>query len=151
MADNHARWGTDLRLLGDLLRQNDRQRGSDLFTAERPATGQVDLETFSGRDNLVQALMLRFLTPMGELEILGHPTYGSRLYELIGEPNVERTRNLAKMFVLQALAEEARVQQVLSVNVKTNPANRNQIDIDLHITPIDSDTPLNLVFPFFLV
>lgn len=144
------RWGIDLRLLGNLEKQNDRERGSDLFTTRRAETGQIDLETLPGTENLKQALLLRFLTPMGELAILGHPTYGSRLYELLGELNIERTHNLAKMFVLQALAEEPRVKQVLSVKVTQNRAVREQMDIDIWLTPVDSDTALNLVFPFFL-
>jgi phage gp46-like protein len=144
------RWGVDLRLLGNLERQNDRERGSDLFTTRRAETGQVDLETLIGANNLKQALLLRFLTPMGELAILGHPTYGSRLYELLGELNIERTHNRAKMFVLQALAEEPRVKQVLSVKVTQNRAVREQMDVDIWLTPVDSDSALNLVFPFFL-
>ena len=147
---DHENWGTDLRLLGDLERQNDRQRGSDLFTRRVPVTSAIDLETLVGRENLQQALLLRFLTPQGELEILGHTAYGSRLYELLGELNIERTHNRAKMYVLQALAMEPRVGRVLSVVVTQNRMVREQMDIDIWLTPIDSDTPLNLVFPFFL-
>lgn len=150
MPETDERWGTDLRLLGDLEHQNDRDRGSDLSTVERPETGQVDLETLVGADNLKQALLLRFLTPAGELAALGHPDYGSRLYELIGEHNVETNRNRAKLFVLQALAAEPRVKEVRSVRVTQNRADRTRVDIDVSLVPIDSDTPLNLVFPFFL-
>jgi len=157
MPDNNEHWGTDLRLLGNLERQNDRARGSDLFTRRVPGvdpidpkTPRIDLETLTGLDNLRQALLLRFLTPQGEMEILGHPTYGSRLYELLGELNIERNHNRAKMYVLQALALEPRVGKVLSVNVTQNRAVRDQMDINIWLTPIDSDTPLNLVFPFFL-
>jgi len=149
MAFNEALWGTDLRLLTNLSTQNDRERGSDLLTAER-AAGQVDLETLHGLDNLRQALLLRFLTRQGELAVLGHPTYGSRLHELIGELNVERTRLRAKMFVLQALAEEPRVEKVHSVVVTAARADRTRVDIDVRLTPVNSETTLNLVFPFFL-
>jgi phage baseplate assembly protein W len=144
------RWGHDLRLLGDLRNQNDRDRGSDLFTARRFETGQQDLEVVRDVDNLSQALLLRFLTQQGELAVLGHPDYGSRLYELIGELNTETTRNRAKMFVLQALLAEPRVAQVVSVTVREHPGERDRIDVDAHLIPVDSDTPVNLVFPFFL-
>jgi phage baseplate assembly protein W len=144
------RFGTDVRLLGNLLMQNDRVRGSDLFTKVRPVTNQVDLETLTGADNLQQALLLRFLTPMGELTELGHPDYGSRLSELIGELNNESNRNLAKMFVLQALAGEPRVKQILDLQVTQNAVRRDQMDISVSLLPLDSDTPLDLVFPFFL-
>jgi phage baseplate assembly protein W len=143
-------WGTDLRLLRNLERQNDRDRGRDLSTIQRPATRGIDLETLTGADNLKQALLLRFLTPAGELEVLGHPNYGSRLFELIGELNTLTNRNRAKMYVLQALAAEPRVKEVRSVQVTTSRAEPARIDIDVWLLPIDSDTALNLVFPFFL-
>ena len=41
-----------------------------------------------------QLLVNRLMTHRGELAPLGHPTYGSRHHDLIGQPNVERTRNL---------------------------------------------------------
>ncbi len=151
MSENHARFGTDLHLLPDLDRQHSsRDPGHDLIVTTRAATGQVDLETITGADNLVQALLLRFLTPQGELTVLGHSTYGSRLFELIGERNTETNRNRAKLFVLQALADEPRVKKVQSVQVTQNRAHREQIDIEVSLIAVDSDIPLNLVFPFFL-
>ncbi|MDB9527108.1 GPW/gp25 family protein [Oscillatoria sp. CS-180] len=158
MPESNERWGQDLRLLSNLDRQIGRDRGADLSTlsstapvnvaisADRP----VDLATLTADDNLKQALLLRFLTPFGELASLGHPTYGSRLYTLIGELNNDVNRNRAKVYVLQALAAEPRVQEVQSVRVTTNASDRTRIDIDISLIPIHSDTPLNLVFPFFL-
>jgi phage baseplate assembly protein W len=150
MTQMHERWGTDLRLLRNLEHQSDRDRGRDLSTVQRPETGQVDLERLNGADNLKQALLLRFLTYVGELALLGHPNYGSRLFDLIGERNTPTNRNRAKLFVLQALNAEPRVKEVRSVQVTQNRADPTQMDIDVWLVPIDSDTPLNLVFPFFL-
>ena len=146
----NTRFGTDLRLLRNLEHQNDRDRGRDLATTLRTETDLVDLDTLHEDDNLKQALLLRFLTQAGELAQLGHADYGSRLYELIGELNTQTNRNRAKLFVLQALAAEPRVQEVLSVQVVQNRSNPTRIDIDINMKIIDSDTPLNLVFPFFL-
>src|SRR2546428_778592 len=81
------------------------------------ATVGVDLELLSSDNNLLQALLLRFLTHTGELAILGHPDYGSRLFQLIGELNSETNRNRAKLYVLEALAAEPRVKEVKSVIV----------------------------------
>jgi phage baseplate assembly protein W len=151
MPASDTRFGTDLRLLLDLEHvKSSRDPGHDLAVRRRPETGQVDLDTWSSVDNLVQALFLRFLTPAGELAILGHPDYGSRLHELIGELNTETNRNRAKLYVLQALAAEPRVQKVLSVKVTQSKRDRTQMDIDVSLLAINSDTPLNLVFPFFL-
>lgn len=151
MPTTHARFGTDLRLLPDLEHvKSNRDPGNDLSVRRRPETVQVDLDTWSNVDNLVQALFLRFLTTAGELTILGHPDYGSRLYELIGKLNTETNRNRAKLYVLQALAAEPRVQKVLSVKVIQNGRDRTQMDINISLLAINGDKPLNLVFPFFL-
>ncbi len=166
MAIPFTRLGTDLRLLHDVTQQNSRNGGSDLSTITQPgrqSTTQadqqsarilvdlVDLETLSTQDNLAQALLLRFLTPVGELQLLGHPDYGSRLFELIGELNNDTNRNRAKLYVLEALAAEPRVQQPpLLVSVTQNRANPTEMDIEIHLKPVDSDSVLNLVFPFFL-
>jgi len=148
MALSDDQFGVDLRLLRDLERQNERQRGSDLSTIERH--GEIDLETLQGVNNLKQSLLLRFLTPVGELAPLGHPSYGSRLFDLIGELNTETNRNLAKLFVLQALGDEPRVKEVREVIVSQNRADRARMDISVSVMAIDGNTSLNLVFPFFL-
>jgi len=149
-------FGTDLRLLGDLEHQNSRRPGSDLCTVERPERGfpgekpPVDLRTVAGVENLQQALLLRFLTPVGDLAALGHPRYGCRLHELVGELNNDTTRNRAKMFVLQALAEEPRVKEVLSVSVTPSPRDPAAVDVRVALVPIGEPAALNLVFPFSL-
>ena len=53
----NEQWGIDLRLLRNLEYQNNRDRGRDLSTIQRPETGKVDLEKQSGTDNLKQALL----------------------------------------------------------------------------------------------
>jgi phage baseplate assembly protein W len=151
MPASQARFGTDLKLLPHVDRQkSSRDPGNDLSVVERRETGQIDLETLTGADNLAQALLLRFLTPMGEMAQLGHPDYGSRLVELIGQLNTETNRNLAKLYVLQALSLEPRVEQVLSVGVTQDRKRPTLMNIAVSLLAINSDTPLNLVFPFFL-
>lgn len=155
MADPQARFGQDLRLLRDLLRQNDRNPGNDLSVVTLPdtqldGTKLKDLEMLKDLQNLQQALLLRFLTRVGELSLLGHPNYGSRLHTLIGELNNDTNRNRAKLFVLEALAAEPRVKQVNSVDVTQDPGVRTQININVSLTAITTDTPLNFVFPFSL-
>lgn len=150
MAVSHEQFGVDLRLLRDLLHQNDRNRGADLSVKPRPGSNAKDLETLAEVDNLQQALLLRFLTQMGELTDLGHPDYGSRLYLLIGELNNEANRNRAKLYVLESLNAEPRVQEVISVSVTQSPKDRTQMDISVKLRTITTGTVLNLVFPFFL-
>ena len=148
MSDPHANLGADLRLLVNLQSQYDRAGGNDLRTTQRPQTGGTDLETLQDVQNLQQALLMRFLTRQGELSRLGHPDYGCRLYTLIGELNTPVIRNRAKLFVLEALGAEPRVEEVISVDVTAGA--RDRVDIRAVLRAIGNDTPLNLVFPFFL-
>lgn len=151
MANGQERFGTDLRLLRNLeLTKSSRDPGNDLTTRRRVETSQFDLDTLGTADNLVQALLLRFLTPVGGLAVLGHPDYGSRLEELIGELNNETNRNRAKLYTLQALQAEPRVKEVRAVTVTQSLRDRTRMDIKVSLLPVDSDTLLNLVFPFFL-
>ena len=146
--------GTDLRLLPNLLTAEQRERGNDLLTGPRPQVSvpgepdrNHDLLPVTGYENLQQALLLRFLTEVGELAHLGHPTYGSRLHELIGELNTPTTRNRAKLFALQALADEPRVASVRSVAVTTDPRDPTRLEIRAAVIAIDQVTELDLVFP----
>ena len=69
----------------------------DLQLAPGELGQQQDLNRVDGRKNLAQAIVNRFYTRRGELTKLGHPSYGSRLYLLMGEPNNIRTRKLAEI------------------------------------------------------
>ena len=152
--EREALFGTDLRLLGNLLTAEQRERGADLLTGPRPqllTPGAPDpghdLATVTGNENLQQALLVRMLTEVGELAHLGHPEYGSRLHELIGEPNTPATRDRAKLYALQALTAEPRVATVRSVTVTTHPSDRTRIEVRAAVVAIDQVTELNLVVP----
>jgi phage baseplate assembly protein W len=103
-----------------------------------------DAGAVSGRANLAQALILRLLTRQGALAGLGHPDYGSRLTELVGELNNETTRNRARLFTIQALRQEPRVREMLDLSVESLPAEPNSIRISFAVLPVDDDDPLPL-------
>ncbi len=105
-----------------------------------------DFETLDGRNNLGQALVMRLLTPQGELAPLGHPAYGSRLHEIIGDRNTETIRNLAKLHVLASLEAERRIEKVTSVEVTPHPTLRDVIRIAIEALPIGADVPLAISF-----
>lgn len=102
---------------------------TDLFLTRRAFGSQVgdrdavdlgrargDLRLVSGRENLAQAIVNRLLTRQGELTGLGHPDYGSRLYQLVGEPNTRRTQALAALYIRESLAAESRIGEVTSIS-----------------------------------
>lgn len=105
----------------------------------------VDLARVRGVENLQQALILRLLTPLGSLRDLGHATYGSRLHELIGQENVPASRLRARAFVLQAIAQERRVEQVLSLEIADVTADAPDVlRIAARVKPVGGGDPVSL-------
>jgi phage baseplate assembly protein W len=110
-----------------------------------PQQGDVqDAGVVAGRANLAQALVLRLLTRKGALTALGHPEYGSRLVELIGQVNNDTTRNLARLFTIQAISQEPRVKQLLDLVVQVVPDRPETIRISFAVLPVDDADPLAL-------
>jgi phage baseplate assembly protein W len=110
-----------------------------------------DLLTTDGVSAIEQAIINRLKTRKGELAPLGHAGYGSRHHELIGEPNVERVRNLIKLYVMQALRDEPRIERLLRVDVRPDhDPPRETVRISISARLIGEQTPLNLVVPFSL-
>jgi len=136
--------GTDLELLVE-TRPEYLGLGADLLVNKRG-----DLQAVYGRENLGQAILHRLLTRKGELRDLGHPEYGSRLYELIGEPNNERTRDLVRLYAKECISQETRAQDIISLTVSVQRDNPHVVLLDITVLPIKSNVPMNLVFPFYL-
>jgi phage baseplate assembly protein W len=109
----------------------------------------ADLGVTSGVDNLGQAVILRLLTPKGELSALAHPEYGSRLHELVGSQNTATTRNLAKLYILESLQLEPRIQKVAQVVVVPAQGARDRINIQLTLLPVGETTTVR-IGPFTL-
>jgi phage baseplate assembly protein W len=146
------RLGTDLAL--SFAGTSGWWEDADLLPARQPGrvAVPVDLAVTAGvPDAAVQFLVDRLKTQQGELAPLGHPEYGSRHHELIGEPNVDRTRNLIKVYVLEALRHEPRIAKVLSAKVyATHTPPRDTVQIDLTVLLMEQDNPVNFVVPFSL-
>jgi phage gp46-like protein len=122
---------------------------TDRHRVPKKAGWRDDLATLGGRENLGQAIVLRLLIPRGELSPLGHPSYGSRLHELIGRQNTENTRNLVKLYILESLAQERRIERVERISVAPTPGTRDRVDVLLVVKPIGASEALT-VGPFSL-
>ncbi len=120
----------------------------DLLVQRRP--GKRDIGVVADLAAADQLLINRLKTRRGELAALGHPDYGSRHHELLGEPNVERTRNLIKRHVLECLGHEPRIDRILSCTVEGQRSEPSTVRIVVTVRLIDHDDPLNLVVPFSL-
>jgi phage baseplate assembly protein W len=140
------------RLFGTDLRLADQAGGMDLAArtggAAGPGAAAGDLDLAGGNDNLVQALTLRLRVRQGELAPLGWPAYGSRLHELIGEPNVARTHLRLQAFARQAVEADPRVVRVEDARTAVLAGERDTVRLLLEVRVIDAPDPLNLVFDF---
>jgi phage baseplate assembly protein W len=94
-----------------------------------------DMDVVGGRENLSQAIIMRLLTPRGELSALGHPEYGSRLHELIGRQNTDTTRNLVKLYILESLQMEPRIEKTIELIVEPAQGSRDRINVLLRVQP----------------
>jgi phage baseplate assembly protein W len=99
------------------------------------ALGREDLETVDGRDNLAQALKMRLLVGAGELGALGHPRYGSRIQELIGEPLDPANLGLLRRFVRKALMRDPRVEEVTRVDVLPRKDAPGTVAVEAEVRP----------------
>jgi phage baseplate assembly protein W len=123
--------------------------GIDLLLASR-AGGydlvpdyQGDIALTQSTDNISQALTLRILVRRGELARLGWPDFGSRVHELIGEPNNLRTRTRLMAFARNAIERDPRVVEI--TNIKAEPTERSLVRLEIDIQLINEPNPLNLV------
>lgn len=115
-------------------------------TARQPRAAW-DFVAREGLENLAQAVILRLLTPRGELAALGHPDYGSRVHELIGRENDGPRRNLLRLFILEALKAEPRIDKVAELRVEPSPGTRSTVDVLLRVKPVAA-TELVTIGPF---
>ncbi len=134
--DEHLLSDLDLELLHQELRPVYRVGDSQVRLADRKAW-RKDFNLISGGQNLQQAIVMRLLTPRGDLSHLGHPDYGARVHELIGSGNTETNRNLLKLFILEAVKREPRVEKVTQLDIRTSPGTRSTVDVTLTVQPVD--------------
>ncbi|MDG6925373.1 MAG: GPW/gp25 family protein [Nitrososphaerota archaeon] len=132
-------------VLGKDLKLVETQTGADLALSP-----SGDLDLVSDEMNLGQAIVHRIRTRSGELTEIGHRRYGSRLYDLIGEPNNETTRERIKVIIREALSHEPRVKEILSLQVTPMEGRAEAVRIELSVSAIGGEVPLNIVLPFYL-
>lgn len=143
--------GTDLAVAPGLVAHD--AAALDLTTrarvVRRPRPGEpdvlVDLAVVGGREALAQALLLRLLTPRGTLAALGHAGYGSRLHELVGRRKTEELRNLCRAFVLEAVAEEPRVEPAaVALTFELAQERFDDFVLTLAVRPVAGGDPVTL-------
>lgn len=132
MNEREKIFGTDIQLVP-------RAGGLDVLRDHKGDLGKA-----AGNDNIVQALTLRLQVRRGELARLGWPNFGSRIHELIGEPNITRTHVKLMAFARTALLRDPRVSDIL--DIRTEVRERSTVRLTVDIQLITQQQALNLVF-----
>lgn len=94
-----------------------------------------DLDTIDGLDDLVQALKLRLLVARGELSALGHPRYGNRVHELVGEPLSRPNLELLRRHVRRALLDDPRVAKLERLELRPIDGEPGAVDVYVVVIP----------------
>lgn len=133
--------GTDLSLLPDPFAvQSLGEIANDLAI-----TSKGDLKIVTGTPNLAQALTHRITTDKGEL--VGHPSYGSIIPQMIGSPETPKTSTVIGLEVKRTLLLDPRVDSVLSVNVSKSENTAFFAVAEVNVLGSESSEVVNLVMP----
>ncbi|AKG37828.1 hypothetical protein VK70_17210 [Paenibacillus durus ATCC 35681] len=101
--------------------------------------GLGDWESVSGLENIQQAISHRLVTRRGSLT--QHPTYGSRLHELIGQPQIPYIRRLIELDIQETLLDEERIE---AVAINSVSIRNTIIDVLLVVTVAGSQERVSL-------
>jgi phage baseplate assembly protein W len=108
-------------ILGADLELAESEMGADLYSSPLG-----DLRVISGDMNLAQAILHRLRTIKGELLDIGHPNYGSNLYDLVGEPNNQTTRDRLKAMIRTTILQEPRIKEIVKIEIRSRLDNSNR-------------------------
>jgi phage baseplate assembly protein W len=112
------------QLLGSDLLLTEYQLGADLFVEDG------DFGIASEDMNLAQAILHRLRTVKGELADLGHPNYGSTIFEFVGQPNNQTTRMRLQLAIRDTLLQEPRIKEIVSIVARPQQAkDANMVSI----------------------
>lgn len=102
----------------------------------------------AGGDDVEQSIRIILSTRPGER--VKRPTFGCRLQEMVFRPNNAHTHQSIKDAIMEAIVQwEPRVRD-LDVKVKGDTDNIDRLNIEIEYLLRDSNTPRNLVYPFYL-
>lgn len=99
--------------------------------------GSGDWDSVSGSGNIQQSANNRLVTRRGSLT--QHPTYGSRLHELIGIAQAPYVKKLIELDVIETLLDDERIESVV---VNFIEVTQTSIYVDITITAAGTESQL---------
>ncbi len=116
-----------------------------LFNNDLKFSNNQDFSIISGYDNLKQAIINRLQTIKGEYYNI---YYGSELNKCYSNTITQSLKNQIIGYIIEALNQEPRIKSITDIIVefKEDGIERTAM-VDIKITPIDTNTELNWIFP----
>jgi len=118
-----------------------------MFKGEMQFANSQNFGFKSSEENLKQAIFTRLQTIKGEYY---NVSYGSELNKTLGKPRNELTRTQMIGYVGECLRQEPRIQTINDIEVNFPEEDERKVEINITVTPIGEQVPLNLIFPFFI-
>ncbi len=111
---------------------------------------EVSVAVSEKYDHINESIQQILATSPGERVML--PEFGSRLRELLFEPNDAVLKTLARVYVIDAIKRWEKRVIVKEVYIDDSPQNLDQGLLNIHInyTVIKGQVQGNLVYPFYL-
>lgn len=107
-----------------------------------------DFSVLSYESNLKQAIENRLKTEKGEYL---NEEYGSELYKVIGQPKDKLLKERIKGYIYETLLQEPRIKLINSIEVEFVFVNNTfETSVKIVIIPIETNVPLNLIYPLFI-
>lgn len=113
-------------LLGSDLLLVEHKLGVDLLV-DKGDIGKGDIGIVSDEMNLAQAILHRIRTVKGELADIGHPNYGSNIFDFVGQPNNRTTRARLQLEIRDTLMQEPRIKEIISIVAKSRVYSKERI------------------------
>jgi len=111
---------------------------------------EVSVAVSEKYDHINESIQQILATSPGERVML--PEFGSRLRELLFEPNNAVLKTLARVYVIDAVKRWEKRISIKEVYIDDNPQSLNQGLLNIHInyTVIKDQVAGNFVYPFYL-
>nr|URC17133.1 MAG: baseplate wedge [Lokiarchaeota virus Ratatoskr Meg22_1012] len=103
-------------------------------TIDTDVTGSGDFRTSSGKENLINRIILRLMIRKGEIE--SDPEIGSDLYQLLGLPITALTKEWFKILTYDAIIRDPVVREVENIQVFEDSSIKGMVRITGSIIPV---------------
>ena len=120
------------------------------FTIDRKTGGVATSETTPHDHAHIHESIIQILgTRIGERFM--RPDFGSRLHELVFEPNDSVLKSMIRHYVIEAIRKWEKRVVITDVTFETSPerVDLHELSVRIHYRLIQSQVVGNMVFPFY--